>query len=159
MRKIKTAISSDLCIRLTWNLTGTSWVVSYGGKTIPRWRTAAILKIDISPYLCVKSWDFHDVIKKWKSCIGQTPSSTERISCSKTTTSLPTAKCTRPPLPRSNWLRRASIRLAWYRHMPASSFLIIFIARQHTDTRYWYGKSVCLSVRLSVTFRYQMKTA
>ena len=25
-------------------------------------------------------------------------------------------------LPRSNWLRRASIRLAWYRHMPASSF-------------------------------------
>jgi len=26
-------------------------VVSYGGKTIPRWRTAAIWKIDISPYL------------------------------------------------------------------------------------------------------------
>jgi len=25
-------------------------------------------------------------------------------------------------LPRSNWLRRASIRLAWYRHMPTSSF-------------------------------------
>jgi len=24
-------------------------------------------------------------------------------------------------LPTSNWLRRASIRLAWYRHMPASS--------------------------------------
>jgi len=24
----------------------TSWVVSYGGKTIPRWRTVAILKID-----------------------------------------------------------------------------------------------------------------
>ena len=24
-------------------------------------------------------------------------------------------------VPRSNWLRRASIRLAWYRHMPASS--------------------------------------
>jgi len=33
--------------------TETWWVVSYGGKTklIPRWRTAAILKIDISPYL------------------------------------------------------------------------------------------------------------
>ena len=31
--------------------TETSWVVSYGGKTIRRWRTAAILKIDISPYL------------------------------------------------------------------------------------------------------------
>jgi len=27
--------------------TETSWVVSYGCKTIPRWRTAAILKIDI----------------------------------------------------------------------------------------------------------------
>ena len=39
----------------------------------------------------------------------------------------------------------------------------IFIARQHTDARYWYSKSVCPSVRpsvrLSVTFRYQMKTA
>jgi len=34
-------------------VTETSWVVSYdyGGKTIPRWRTAAILKIVISPYL------------------------------------------------------------------------------------------------------------
>ena len=94
--KIQTDISSDLCIRLTWNLTETSWVVSYGGKTTPRWRTAAILKIDISPYLSVKSSDFHDVIKKWKSCIIQTPSSTERISCSKTTTLLPSAKCTRP---------------------------------------------------------------
>ena len=29
----------------------TSRMVSYGGKRIPRWRTAAILKIDISPYL------------------------------------------------------------------------------------------------------------
>jgi len=34
-----------------------------GGKTIPRWRTAAILKIDISPYL-EKSSDFYDVIKQ-----------------------------------------------------------------------------------------------
>jgi len=31
--------------------TETSWVVSYGGKIIPRWRTVAILKIVISPYL------------------------------------------------------------------------------------------------------------
>jgi len=31
--------------------TETLWVVSYGGKTFPRWRMAAILKIDISPYL------------------------------------------------------------------------------------------------------------
>ena len=38
-----------------------------------------------------------------------------------------------------------------------------FIARQHTDARYWYSNSVRLSVRpsvrLSVTLRYQMKTA
>ena len=42
--------------------TETSWVVSYGGKTIPRWRTAAILKIDISPYLSKKSSDFHEIL-------------------------------------------------------------------------------------------------
>ena len=41
---------------------GTSWAVSYGGKTIPRWRTAAILNIDISPYLSEKSSDFHDIL-------------------------------------------------------------------------------------------------
>jgi len=37
-------------------------VVSYGGKTIPRWRTAAILKVDISPYLGEKSPDFHQIL-------------------------------------------------------------------------------------------------
>ena len=42
--------------------TETSWVVSYGGKTIPRRRTAAILKIDISPYLSEKSSDFHTIL-------------------------------------------------------------------------------------------------
>jgi len=42
--------------------TMTSWVVSYGGKTIPRWRTAVILKIDISPYLCEKSSDFDEIL-------------------------------------------------------------------------------------------------
>jgi len=68
MRKIQTAISSDLCIKLTWNFTGscgqqqTSCVVSYGGKTTPRWRTATILKIDISPYLSEKSSDFHEIL-------------------------------------------------------------------------------------------------
>ena len=50
---------------------------------------------DISPYVSEKSSDFHEilytaadfelgerhVIKNEKSCIGQTPSSTERISC------------------------------------------------------------------------------
>jgi len=40
----------------------TSWVVSYGGKTVPRWRTAAILKIDISPYLSEKSSDFDEIL-------------------------------------------------------------------------------------------------
>jgi len=48
-----------------------------------------------------------------------------------------------------------TIRVRW-------PYLHFFIARQHTDARYWYSKSVCLSVRpsvcLSVTFRYQMKT-
>jgi len=42
--------------------TETSWVVSYGGKTIPRWQTAAILKIDISPYLSEKSSDFDEIL-------------------------------------------------------------------------------------------------
>ena len=37
-------------------------MVSYGGKTIPRWRTAAILKIDISSYLSEKSSDFHEIV-------------------------------------------------------------------------------------------------
>jgi len=41
--------------------TKTSWVVSYGYKTIPRWRTAAILKIDISPYLSEKN---HRILMK-----------------------------------------------------------------------------------------------
>jgi len=42
--------------------TETSWVVLYGAKTIPRWRTAAILKIDMWPYLNEKSSDFHDIL-------------------------------------------------------------------------------------------------
>ena len=42
--------------------TETSWVVSYGGKTIPRRRTAAILTIDISLYLIEKSSDFHEIL-------------------------------------------------------------------------------------------------
>jgi len=37
-------------------------VVSYGGKTIPSWRTAAILKIDISPYISGKVSDFHKIL-------------------------------------------------------------------------------------------------
>jgi len=42
--------------------TYTSWVVSYGGKTISRWRTAAILKIVISPYLSKKSSYFDEIL-------------------------------------------------------------------------------------------------
>jgi len=75
------SISSQICeknsnsylqitIRLTWNLTSssgqqqTSWVVSCGGKIISRWWTAAILKIDISPYLSKKSSDFDEILNK-----------------------------------------------------------------------------------------------
>ena len=42
--------------------TETSWVVLYGGKTIPRWRTVAILKIGISPYISEKSSDFDEIL-------------------------------------------------------------------------------------------------
>jgi len=48
--------------RQLWPATETSWVVLYGGKTIPRWRTAAILTIDILPYLSEKSSDFHEIL-------------------------------------------------------------------------------------------------
>ena len=37
-------------------------MVSYGGKTIPRWQTATILKIVISPYLSEKSSDFDEIL-------------------------------------------------------------------------------------------------
>ena len=44
------------------------------------------------------------------------------IGNSETTTLLPSAKCTRPLFQgRTGCGGRASIRLAWYRHMPASS--------------------------------------
>jgi len=90
--------------RQLWPATRTSCVVSYGGKTIPRWRTAAILKIVISPYLSEKSSDFEGtlytaadfelderhVIKNEKVALDRLPSSTERISCfTKITETLP----------------------------------------------------------------------
>jgi len=52
------------CDRQLRPATETSWVFSYGGKTISRWRTAAILKIDIglSLYLSEKSSDFHKIL-------------------------------------------------------------------------------------------------
>jgi len=83
-------INSPVCPQHTKHVLCMLWCVQNS-----RWRTAAILKIVISPYLSEKSSDFeeilytaadfeHDerhVIKNKKSCIGQTPSSTERISC------------------------------------------------------------------------------
>ena len=36
-------------------------MVSYDGKTIPRWRTAAILKIVILPYISENSSDFDEI--------------------------------------------------------------------------------------------------
>ena len=48
--------------RQLWPATETSWVVSYGGKTIPRWRTAATLKIVMSSYLSEKSSDLHEIL-------------------------------------------------------------------------------------------------
>jgi len=68
MRKIQIAIfrfvyQIDMKFdRQLWPATETSWVVSYGGKIIPRWRTAAILKIVISPYLSEKSSDFDEIL-------------------------------------------------------------------------------------------------
>ena len=52
-------------MKLDWQLrpaTETSWLVSYGGKTIPRWQTAAIFKIVISPYLSEKSSDYDEIL-------------------------------------------------------------------------------------------------
>jgi len=46
----------------------------------------------------------------------------------------------------NNMLYLATV-LAFSMH---SNKQLIFIARQHTDERYWYGKSVCPSVCLSV---------
>jgi len=69
MRKIQIAISPifrsvyQIDMKFDTHLrpaTETSWVVSYGGKTIPRWRTAAILKTVISPYLSEKSSHFDE---------------------------------------------------------------------------------------------------
>jgi len=42
--------------------TETLWVVSYGGETIPRWRTAAILIIVILPYHSEKLSAFDEIL-------------------------------------------------------------------------------------------------
>ena len=38
----------------------------------------------------------------------------------------------------------------WFRAVDQAGCPSVFIARQHTDARYWYSNSVCPSVRLSV---------
>ena len=53
---------------------------------------------------------------------------------SKTTTLLPSAKCMRPLF----WLRRASIRLAWYRHMPAFSLNKVSKSEETRKVEYAY---------------------
>ena len=95
--KIQIAISSDLCIRLTWNLTGScgqfrEWsrmVVKQfqdGGQP-PFWKSLyRHISAKKSP-----AWNFVHSSRFWTgwtsrdqkcySCIGQTPSSTERMSC------------------------------------------------------------------------------
>jgi len=70
MRKMQIAIYIQIYVQYQIDMkfdrqlqpaTETSWVVSCGGKTIPRWRKAAILKIVISPYLGVK-YDFDEIL-------------------------------------------------------------------------------------------------
>jgi len=104
MQKIQIArpISSDLCIRLTWNLTGScgqqqrlrgwSRIVAKqfqdGGRP-PFWkwiyRHISVKKSSHFQEILYTATDFElderHVIKKWESCIGQTSSWTERISC------------------------------------------------------------------------------
>jgi len=93
MRKIQIAVCSDLCIRLTWNLTSScgqqqrlgGWsrmVVKKfqdGGRPLFQNRYIAISQWKIMQFW----WNFVHSSRFWTSrdCIGQTLSSTERISC------------------------------------------------------------------------------
>jgi len=102
MRKIQRAISSDLCIRLTWNLTGRcgqqqrlrGWsrmVVNNSKMADGRHSENRYIAISQRKKITQFSWNFVNSSRFWtgwtlhdqkcKSCIGQTPSSTERISC------------------------------------------------------------------------------
>jgi len=100
MRKIQIAISSDLCIRLTWNLIGScsqqqrlcGWsrmVVKQfqdGGRP-PFWKSI-YCHISVKNRIFMKFCTQQQILNwmnvtwsKMKSCIGQTPSLRERISC------------------------------------------------------------------------------
>ena len=59
MRKIQICVSDWHEI---WQAAAASNRDFAGGETIPRWRTTAILKIDISPYLSEKSFDFDEIL-------------------------------------------------------------------------------------------------
>ena len=97
MRKIQIAMSSDLCTRLTWNLTGScsqqqrlrGWsrvVVKQfqdGGRP-PFWKSIyrhiSVKHHRIFMKFCTKQ-QILNWMNEWRSCIGQASSSTERISC------------------------------------------------------------------------------
>ena len=101
IRKIQIAISPDLCIRLTWNLTGScgcnkdfvgDLVWWYNNSKMADGRHFENRYITLSQWKIIWFWwNFVHSSRfwtgctsrdqKWKSCIGQTPSSTERISC------------------------------------------------------------------------------
>jgi len=54
-------------------------------------------------------------------------------------------KGTPPPAP--DWRRPPANNMASSHNDTDLSAETVFIARQHTDTRYWYNKFLCLSVR------------
>jgi len=66
-----------------------------------------------------------------------------------------------PPVPENDGRDDSAADLLDMAFCGRASVREFFIARQHTDARYWYSKSVCpfVDVCPSITFRYQMKTA
>jgi len=89
----------------------------------------------------------------------------EMLQCKKTFIEWDPPALTKPPswILWEGWGKGMRVRDERRRHWSILQFspymFVIFIARQHTDARYWYSKSVRPSVCPSVTFRYQMKTA
>ena len=149
MRKIPTAISSDLCIRLTWNLTGScgqqqglrGWshiVVKQfkDGRRPPFWKSI-YRHISVKNHPIFMTWSKNEKVALDRLWVRQNVFLVlKQLHC-----------CPRlnvrdyvSTLPRSNWLRRASIRLAWYRHMPASS------GNRNVDSVCVRFKSFCLSI-------------
>jgi len=127
-KKNQTVISSDLCIRLTWNLTGScgqqqglrEWfrmVVKQfqDGRRPPFWKSI-YRHISVKNHPIFMTWSKNEKLAFDTLWVRQNVVLVlKQLHC-----------CPRlmyaSTLPRSNWLRRASIRLVWYRHMPASSY-------------------------------------